>query len=149
MRAAFAHEGAARVLVHRLKYEGLRGAAGPLAAAMAGRLPHGALHLVPVPRVAARSWRYGIDPALELARSVAALTGLGVVRALRAPLWAPALAGRTTDGRHPPAFRLARPLPEGAVLVDDVLTTGATLGSAHLATGGRSAGAVAATGAVE
>ena len=139
------HEGPARVLVRRLKYEAIRAAAGPLADAMARRVPDPDGALVPVPRVPARTWRYGIDPAKELARAYAALVGATVVDALTPVLWAPRHAGRARGDRAPVRFR-ARTMPHGpVVLVDDVVTTGLTLLAASAPVG--AVRAITATGA--
>ena len=147
VRSAYRHDGAARELVHRLKYQGLGHAAVPLAAAMAVRVPAGARCLVPVPRAGLRRWRHGVDPARELARALGALTGLPVTAALRAPLWWPAHAGRGRAGRSAPQFRRSADVT-GSVLVDDVLTTGMTLAAAGAALGGAAMGAVTATAAL-
>lgn len=148
VRSAFAHRGAARVLVRRLKYEGIRRAALPLAAAMAARLPPGAAVLVPVPRVRLRRWRYGVDPARELAGALASLTGLPVAEPLEVGWWSPPRAGRERSARSAPSFGGRQPLPAGAVLVDDVVTTGGTLvAAARARPEAPSAGAVTATAA--
>ncbi len=141
------HRGAARVLVHRLKYQGLRAAAGPLARAMAGRLSQAGCLLVPVPRVPVRKWRYGIDPAVELARALGAETGRPVVHLLRPPWWSPPHAGRPRNRRGPLRFSAdALPAEPGSVvLVDDVLTSGATLSAAYRALGVPATQAVTAT----
>ncbi len=144
VRGAWRHDGPARRLMLLLKYRGLGGVAPWLAAAMAARLPAGAAVLVPVPRARLRLWRHGIDPAAELARSLAAATGLPVCRALRPGWWWPRHAGAGRAGRTPPRFRAARRVA-GAVLVDDVLTTGATLEAAARAMGPGVIGAVTAT----
>jgi predicted amidophosphoribosyltransferase len=139
VRSAFAHSGAARRLVHRLKYEGLDTAARPLAAAMAPLLPAAATCLVPVPRVTARRWRHGIDPATELAGLLAATTGLTVIPALRPVLWVARRAGPAGRHRGRPRFLGVSRLEPGAVLIDDVVTTGTTLGVAASVTGARHA----------
>ncbi len=146
VRPAFRHGGAARRLVHRLKYQACRGAALPLAAAMVARLPAGIGCLVPVPRARLRHWRHGVDPAAELAEALHRLTGLPVARALRAPWWWRPHAGRSRSERGAPAFA-AVALPPAVALVDDVLTTGATLAAAASALGGTVLGAVTATAA--
>ncbi|MFZ0492791.1 MAG: ComF family protein, partial [Acidimicrobiia bacterium] len=140
-----AHEGPARVLVRRLKYEGIRAAAGPLADAMARRVPDPGGIVVPIPRVPLRAWRYGIDPAKELARAYAALVDAPVVDALAPLLWAPRHAGRGRGDRAPVRFRVRLAVHGPVVLVDDVVTTGLTLGAASASAG--AVRAIAATGA--
>jgi predicted amidophosphoribosyltransferase len=132
VRPAFRHGGAARAMVHHLKYGGPDASGEILATAMTKLLPPGARALVPVPRVAARLWRYGSDPGAGLAAALARRTGLPVVAAIRRPVWWARRAGpvRTTRGR--PGFRARRSVV-GAVLIDDVLTTGATLCAAAAA----------------
>lgn len=137
MVAAFRHEGPARTMVHRLKY-----GAVPvpfLGDAVAGIVPDDATALVPVPRVTLRRWRFGVDPALEVARRAAAVRGLPVVEALAPPLWVHRRAGPAGADRGRPRFRLARQVPQGAVLVDDVVTTGTTLAAAAAVSGLRRA----------
>lgn len=144
--AAFEHEGPARALVHRLKYDGIGAPAPLLAAAMAERVPPGAV-LTPIPRTPYRRVRHGIDPARVLARELSRLTGLPVAEGLVPALWSPRHAGTARRRRTPPRFRRSRAL-EGAILVDDVLTTGSTLLAAEDALGrGAVEGAVTATAA--
>jgi predicted amidophosphoribosyltransferase len=142
---AFEHEGVARNLMHLLKYQGLGGFAGLAAANIAPRLPRTAL--VPVPRVLSRRLRYGVDPALLLARSLATRLGVEVCPVLAAPLHAERRAGG--DHRRPAhQFRLRRPPPDRLVLVDDVVTTGATVLAAVEALGVSRVVAVAAANTV-
>jgi predicted amidophosphoribosyltransferase len=140
------HEGPARRLVHRLKYRGDPAAARVLAAAVAPLLPADTTALVPVPRAQLRGWRYGVDPALELARALSG-PGLVVATVLRAGWWWPGHTGRDVEGRRPPRFYPVDAVPSGSVLVDDVVTTGATLRAASRALGGTICRAVSATGA--
>ncbi|MEX0826328.1 MAG: hypothetical protein WD184_06220 [Acidimicrobiia bacterium] len=135
VRSAFAHSGAARRLVHRLKYEGLVSAARPLAAAMVPLLPAHTTCLVPVPRVKARRWRHGVDPATELASALSEMTGLPVVVALRPLVWVARRAGPAGRRRGTPRFTATNRPHAGGVLVDDVVTTGTTLGIAASVTG--------------
>jgi len=135
---ALHHSGIGRVLVHRLKYHGLAGAADVLAAVMAPLVPSGVTAIVPVPRAAVRRVVYGIDPAWELARRIGARTGVPVARALAAPVWWPRHAGGSPQRRSAPRFRLRRPLLGPVALIDDVVTSGATV-----------RGALAALGAVD
>jgi len=139
VRPAFAHDGAARVLVHRLKYSGLAAAAGPLGRAMAALLPSDVAALVPVPRVTARRWSYGVDPALELARVVGRQAGVPVVDALSAAVWVRHRAGGAGRRRGVPSFSRIASVPAGAVLIDDVVTSGVTLSRAGDASGVRRA----------
>lgn len=141
--SAFRHQGPARRAVHILKYRGVDAAAAQLAGHLAELLPPGASALVPVPRPAVRRLAYGTDPGPLLARALGREVGLPVAEVLRAsPLRRSQVRRRSRCGAR---FRLAAPFPEGAVLVDDVLTSGATLQSAFRAGGGRAAGAVTVT----
>lgn len=135
VRSAFAHEGPARWLVHRLKYEGVWGVAERLAAVMASLLPADAGVLVPVPRVEARRRLHGIDPGDALATALGARTGLPVMRALSAKPWVARRAGPAGRRRGTPVFSLRGAVGPGAVLVDDVVTSGTTLRAAAEASG--------------
>ncbi len=129
VRSAHLHDGPARQLVHRLKYDGLVGAADLLAVGMAP-LTTGASMLIPVPRTTARRQRYGVDPALEIARALARLTGLPMVRGLRPALRGRVHAGRGRGARTVPTFRVGADIDAGACVVDDVVTTGVTISAA-------------------
>jgi predicted amidophosphoribosyltransferase len=128
--AAYAHAGAAVRLVHNLKYRRCVASASFLARQMATRVRPDASCLVPLPRALVRRIRYGIDPAVELAKAVGDVSGLPVISALSAPLFWRQRAGRSRDIRTAISFSLRQPIPRGAVLVDDVLTSGATVTSA-------------------
>lgn len=140
-RYAWALEGAAADLAHALKYDGWSELAGFMAASMARLdLPVGAGRriVVPVPTTAARLRERGYNQA--------ALLAAGVGRGLGVPLH-DALerggAGRSQTALAPAerrenvrgafrARRSARRTVAGAdvLLIDDVLTTGATAGEA-------------------
>jgi adenine/guanine phosphoribosyltransferase-like PRPP-binding protein len=92
--------------------------------------------------------RYGIDPAHALASFVSDRTGIPVVRGIAGPPWWPGRAGTDRASRGPVAFTVRAAIPQGAVLVDDVLTTGATIESAIAACGPVVVGVVTATTAV-
>jgi predicted amidophosphoribosyltransferase len=128
--SAFRHETVARRLVHLLKYDAIGGAADVLALSMVERLYPRARAVIPVPRAWLRRARHGVDPAMELARRLSNLSGIPVVAALRPHLWWPAHAGSDRASRRPPGFRQVAPVPDNAVLVDDVATTGITLSTA-------------------
>jgi ComF family protein len=105
--------------------------AATLPGALAGSSPPGAV--VPVPLHPSRLRQRGYDQALELARPVAAALGLPLcaralqrVRATQAQTTLDA-AGRRGNVRRAFACRPGT-LPGHVVLLDDVMTTGATLG---------------------
>ena len=129
----------AREALHAFKFHGRRALAAPLGdllvEAMAGRLPAGLpAVLVPVPLHPRRERERGFNQASLLARRVGRAWRCPVrddvlVRAVATPsqteLDAPARRANVRD-----AFRLRRPeLVAGChvLLVDDILTTGATL----------------------
>jgi predicted amidophosphoribosyltransferase len=134
--AATPYEGPSRDLVRALKF-GARTALAPVAArAIAAAL--GALQpdatVVPVPPAPARERVRGFDPAEAIAAALAAELELRFERCLvRAD--GPRQVGRRRAARigDPPCVRLRGPTPERAILVDDVLTTGATLAACGLA----------------
>ena len=64
MVPAFEHEGAARDLVHALKYRGLTVFAEMVTDALVDRVPP--LPVVPVPRAWSRQIVFGVDPAREI-----------------------------------------------------------------------------------
>jgi ComF family protein len=123
-------EGVARRIVHALKY-GRRltlaraAAATMLDAVPAGERPKG---VVPVP---AGPWRWrwrGYDPAEELAIAVSERSGLALRSCLRRTGGRPQVGRRRSQRlADPPRVWAAEPVPELALLVDDVWTTGATL----------------------
>jgi len=135
-------EGPARNLVHALKYGGWRLAAGPMAdcirAAAGARLKR-LDALVPVPLGRTRQRERGHNQAALLAQALGAALGVpvldGALRRTRETRTqtrlSPADRRRNVEG----AFAAAGPALTGlaVALVDDVLTTGATLGSATTA----------------
>ena len=132
--AGYRHEGTARRLVHALKYRAVTAAAGPLADAMSAHLPSTAAALVPIPRARFRAFRYGVDPAVLLAEAVAQRTGLKIIDGVRSRWWWRRHAGRARSRRSTISFEATgKPVPRGAALVDDVLTTGATARAAAVA----------------
>jgi ComF family protein len=132
--AASLYQGPARALVAALKYHGAVEVADAMAARMAAcvELPRSA-RLVPVPLQPARERRRGYNQAGWLAAALARRTGLPVVDCLeRSGARDRAQVGRGRAERMMgPAGRIrlrrGRSSPAQALLVDDVVTTGATL----------------------
>jgi predicted amidophosphoribosyltransferase len=151
--APFAHEGPARALVMALKFRRRLAAAdllaAPLAAGGAALLDGAAI--VPVPADPARRRQRGFDHTLLIARAVARRSGRPVVACLERPaarrqLGAGRLARLAAGWDAPP--RAHGPVPDVAVLLDDVHTTGATLDAcarALRAAGAQTVRAVTAT----
>ena len=125
--AAFEHEGAARTLIHHLKYRGVTAYVGLVADLLEPRLPR--LPVVPVPRALSRRVKYGVDPAREIARALADRLRVPVVDGLARPIHAPRRAGRDHTRSVSP-FRSRSVLRSPVVIVDDVVTTGATVSAA-------------------
>ena len=128
--SASSHEGVARELVVALKFRRLL----PVAEAMAVRIhalapPHllsGTV--VPVPPAPARQRRRGFDPAGELAAALAARAELALAPCLgRASGRRQVGRGRASRLGSPPRVRATASVPRSVLLVDDVLTTGATV----------------------
>lgn len=135
-RAVGGYDGALRVIVYALKYEGRRSLAQPLAELMRTRgaeMLAGADWAVPVPLHPSRRRERGFNQAADLARHL----GVPVRRALRRHRATRTQTGLPASRRHGNvrgAFALARGREgreglEGTtvVLIDDVSTTGATL----------------------
>jgi predicted amidophosphoribosyltransferase len=145
--SAAPYDGAARQLVAALKFGARVGLAEDAAAVIAGRAPAKLLAgtIVPVPPAPLRRRQRGFDSAEAIAMALARCTGLPLT---------PCLArtqGRRQVGRRrserladPPRVSAVSPVPPEAILVDDVMTTGATLGACAEAI--RSAGAIRVVG---
>lgn len=151
--APVAYEGPARDVVHAFKFGRRAALADALAAHIVARAPAGLLEgtLVPVPLHPARGRSRGFNQARLLADAVARRTGLPVADCLaRCGDAAPQARRRRADRMAAAAGRgiavVPALVPARTVLVDDVVTTGATLaecGRALLAAGARDVSAVA------
>lgn len=127
--AATAYEGTARKLVTSLKFAGRLALAGVAARAICAAAGPGALRgaLVPVPADPVRRRLRGFDPAEAIARALALQAGLPLCVCLERS-HGRRQVGRSRSGRLAgPAVRAAFATPPEAVLVDDVVTTGATV----------------------
>lgn len=133
-RTAATLNAVAQRLVHALKYEGWRRAAGPMALAMAARIedPDPELLLVPVPTTAQRLRKRGYNQAGVLAHTLSRHIGRPCTEALERRGTGPSQVAlhpsqRRTNVNH--VFHASiDPLVAGrpVLLVDDVITTGAT-----------------------
>jgi predicted amidophosphoribosyltransferase len=137
------HEGVARDLVAALKFRRLLPVAELIAERLQWLAPASLLSgtIVPVPTARLRSIGRGFDPAAEIAVALAGHTGLPLSNCL-ARRGGGRQVGRRRVQRigHPPRVQSRAPAPRSVLLVDDVLTTGATLSACARAL--RSAGAV-------
>jgi predicted amidophosphoribosyltransferase len=142
VRWACEYSGAARNLIHALKFKQRHSAVAPIAAAMAPLVP-AHVALVPVPAAPWRRRMRGLDPAEEIALALGRGAGLPVALCLRRGR-GPRQVGRIRSDRlnDPPRVRRNGPVPATAVLVDDVFTTGATLAACADALGEACLGAV-------
>lgn len=130
--AVFAYAGEGRELLARLKYRNQRSCVRWLASAMATTLPSGLVAdaVTWAPTSSKRRRKRGFDQAELLARALSRETGVPVVSLLRRVDEA-GQTGRNRNQRfHAPVFTARRPPPRAVLVVDDVITTGATLQSA-------------------
>jgi predicted amidophosphoribosyltransferase len=139
--SAFDHEGSARALLHAFKFARIETLAPLMAGYMAEHLdPAGPGIAVPVPAVRLRTALRGFDPAAVLAEQVARIAGIRIETRLisRHGLGRQRGGGRRQRLASPPDFRVARRPFLGVrqpdrlngapvLLVDDVITTGATV----------------------
>jgi predicted amidophosphoribosyltransferase len=147
--ALFAYTGAGRELLVGLKYRNGRAVLGWLGAALVRLVPSGAVEVVTwAPTHPERRRSRGYDQAELLARAVAQQLAVPCSRLLRRADRAGPQTGRARAERLAgPAFVATRSVPDAVLLVDDVVTTGATLRGAAQAlalAGGRRVVMVAA-----
>ncbi len=143
-RCPFVYAGAARDAVLALKYRGVSAVAAVMAQAMANCLtkwpPQKVVALVPVPMAGPRRRSRGYNQSETLARELSRLSGLPLlngllVRRKAAPPQARAAdeAARRANVADAFAVRRREDVCGPLILVDDVMTSGATLDACALA----------------
>jgi ComF family protein len=145
--APLAYEGPARAMVRALKFRGATLAADAMAAQIVAAAPPPALAcgaLVPVPLHPRRMRQRGFNQAERLAAAIARRTGLGTDECLTRAGPARTQVGRDRGERlagvdGTVSLRAGARAPRRAILVDDVVTTGATLAACAAALRGRGA----------
>ena len=128
------YEGPLRSLIHLYKYSGMKPLARPLAAFLERAMPIDQSFdaVVPVPLHWRKRWERGFNQADLLACYVARRRGVPVLRALRRKRATAVQAGLASAGRRrnvAGAFALiadAQIANRKILLIDDVMTTGAT-----------------------
>ena len=135
-RAAFVYDGPARDAVLALKFEGLAAIAKTMAVPMAERLiawdPRVSA-ILPVPLAATRKRSRGYNQSELLAREIGRLTNLPVLTnaLVRSRATPPQVRQFDWEARRENVARAfsagSRRIDGGVLLVDDVITTGATL----------------------
>ena len=152
VRIAYIFQSPLREAVHQLKYRRVRRVAEPLGLLMAEHViahPVAADAVLAIPLHAARLAERGFNQAEALAREIARLLDLplidGSLARVRATGQQARLDARARAENMRGAFEWrGAPPPRRLLLVDDVLTTGATMGACALAL--REAGAEAVYG---
>ncbi|MCY3960190.1 MAG: ComF family protein [bacterium] len=130
--AVFAYAGAGRELLARLKYRNQRSCVRWLASAMATTLPSDLVAdaVTWAPTSTRRRRQRGFDQAELLARALSRETGVPVVRLLRRVDEAGQTGRNRSQRFRAPVFSVRQASPSAVLVVDDVITTGATLQSA-------------------
>lgn len=130
-----AYEGTLRKLIHLFKYGGMRALDKPLAGFLVRALPRERRFdaVIPVPLHWRRRWQRGFNQSELLARIIARKRSIPLLKALRRTSATRAQAGLSNAQRRDNVagvFGARRRLSGMRVLlIDDVMTTGATLGS--------------------
>jgi ComF family protein len=133
-----AYEGVLRNLIHLFKYGKVKTLARPLSGLLAQALPRDEVFdaAVPVPLFWLRRIKRGFNQSELLARGLAHRTGIPVLNALGRVRPTPTQAGLSNSARRlnvSKAFRSRDVRGKRILLIDDVMTTGATAAACALA----------------
>lgn len=129
------YEGTLRELIHLYKYAGIETLARPLADLLVSALPLEERFdvVIPVPLHWRKKWQRGFNQAELLARAIGRRRGAPVLRALARARFTQTQAGLSNTDRRKnvaQAFRCRRAVEtlrgKRVLLIDDVMTTGAT-----------------------
>jgi ComF family protein len=126
-----AYEGVPRKLIHLYKYGRIRTLARPLADLLVRAMPLDERFdcLVPVPLHWLRQWKRGFNQSDLLAREFGRRSGIPTMKALKRSRSTKAQAGLSNHARRQNVMKAFRARPVGGkrvLLIDDVMTTGAT-----------------------
>jgi len=130
-----AYEGTLRKLIHLFKYGGMRRLAQPLGGLLADALPRDRQFdlVTAVPLHWRRQWQRGFNQSELLAKAMARARGIPAMKVLRRGSATRAQAGLSNAQRRENvtgAFRARRRVNGMRILlIDDVMTTGATAGA--------------------
>jgi len=134
-----AYEGTLRKLIHLFKYNGMRALAAPLGELLGNALPRDRQFdvVTAVPLHWRRRWMRGFNQSELLGREISRRRGIPSVRALRRGFATRAQAGLSNSQRRENvsgAFRARKRLNGTRILlIDDVMTTGATAAACAIA----------------
>lgn len=125
---------AAKTLVHRMKFERARAATVPAARQLTEAVPIMEAVVVPVPTATSRRRQRGYDQSVLIARQFARQRGLPyqelLIRNGQARQVGTSRSERVRQAESFFTHKKVTELPEAVLLIDDVLTTGATLQAA-------------------
>lgn len=132
--ALCSYEGVGARLVQSVKYENRRQAIVPIVEALVPSLPDDLDAVVAVPADPARVRARGYDLPATLARRIGKATNTPVAQPLQR-VTSTSQTGKGREERQGIEFRSHARVPERVLLVDDVVTTGATAVACALALG--------------